>query len=227
MCQQRIHYCVLFVMLSLFATLKNTFLGNLYRFVLSYIYSSLRLIQMNNQWSKYYIKKYNTPIYNFMRQDTDVSIDNYIRCIGSTTLFLFLRFFLLVIKHSTRNIIHLIMLQKIIVVISGASVDFSSINDPKGLIWNGTDLSFIPTGTIISTSTINIFFFENLNGICVNKTYWGPNPRFSIGPFTTILDTSSSDSELVDDHTLCQKILDQPDPIIIYDADDISSPSTE
>jgi hypothetical protein len=119
------------------------------------------------------------------------------------------------------------MLQKIIVVISGASVDFSSINDPKGLIWNGTDLSFIPTGTIISTSTINIFFFENLNGICVNKTYWGPNPRFSIGPFTTILDTSSSDSELVDDHTLCQKILDQPDPIIIYDADDISSPSTE
>jgi hypothetical protein len=184
---------------------------------------------MEDHWSKYYIKKYETPIYDFIRHDNDVVIDNCIGCIDSTTLFLFLKFLLRLVKHSTRNIIHLIILQKIFLLVSGASIDPSLVYDSKALIWNENDLSFIPTGTIISTSTINVFFTENLNGVCINKTYWGPNPEFSIGPFTTILETDSSDSELIDDHTLCHKILDQPNPIIVYDVDDISisSPSTE
>ena len=124
---------------------------------------------------------------------------------------------------------YLITLQKIFVLISGASINPSSIYSSKDFIWNENDLSFIPTGTIISISTIDVFFSENLNGVCINKTYWGPNPELLIGPFTTILETDFSDSELIDDHTLCDKILDQPNPIIVYDVDDtsISSLSTE
>ncbi len=177
--------------------------------------------------SNYYIKKCRIPIMDFIRHRSNIFNDNSIRSIDSVILFLLLKLLHLLISHSTRKIIYLIILQKIFVLISGESIDPFSFDESKPLIWNEKELSFIPTGTIIYASTINIFFSENLNVVCANKTYWGPKHRFSVGPFTTILETDLSDSELIEDHTLCHKILNQPNPLILYDAESVSSQLTE
>lgn len=225
--QQTIHRGVPFVMLSLFVTLRNT-ISLTFFFLLLSMYSFLIVLnKMKVCRSKYYTKKREIELYDVIRQIRDIFTNSCIKRIGSTTLFLFLKYLHHLIEHSTRYIIYLIILQKVFIFIGSASIDPSTIYDSEVLIWNEEDVSFNPTGIIISTSTINVFFSENLNGVCVNKTYSGPNPRLSIGPFSAILETDLSGSELIDDNTLCDKILDQPNPIIEYDVGDISSPLTE
>lgn len=114
-----------------------------------------------------------------------------------------------------------------ICLINCANIDRSTITGSNVMTWDKQDISFIPNGTIVSTSIINVLFSDDLNEICINKTYWKGNPRVSIGLSTIILEIGGSDSGLINDNPLCQKILDQSNPVIIYEANGGSSLSIE